>query len=268
MPYIDTHTHIYLEQFNQDRAAVVDRAKNAQVSHLLMPNIDSHTAVFMMKAARDFPDTCLPMMGLHPTSIKATWKTELEMIEGWFNKYDFVAVGETGMDLYWDQTYEAEQKESFARHIAWAAAFKLPLVIHSRNSLNEIFDVLEAHSNLALTGVFHCFPGTPEQAAKVLDMGFMLGIGGVVTYKNSLMADVVSSVGMEHIILETDAPFLSPFPHRGKRNESAFLPYIAEKIAALKGLDVEDVAQVTTTNASRLFGLKVGGFAAFESYRR
>lgn len=264
MPLIDTHTHIYLEQFNQDRAAVVDRALDAQVSHLLMPNIDSHTVVSMMKVARDFQGICLPMMGLHPTSVKATWMTELEVIEGWFEKHDFVAVGETGIDLYWDKTYAAEQKEALSRHIIWASKFDLPLVIHARNSLNEIFDVLEAHSNLSLTGVFHCFPGTPEQAAKALDMGFMLGIGGVVTYKNSLMADVVRSVGMEHLILETDAPFLSPFPHRGKRNESAYLPYIAEKIAELKGIEQAEIARITTENANRLFGLMSLEVSEFE----
>lgn len=256
LQYIDTHTHLYLEQFNRDRAAVVDRALKAQVSHLLMPNIDSHTVVAMMKATREFPGLCLPMMGLHPTSVKATWQTELEVIEGWFDKYDFVAVGETGIDLYWDKSYAGEQKEVLAWHIIQAEKKSLPLVIHSRNSLPEIFDVLVAHRSTSVTGVFHCFPGNLEQAKQVLDMGFMLGIGGVVTYKNSLMAEVVSAVDLENLVLETDSPFLSPAPHRGKRNESSFLPHIAQKVAELKGLKVEEVAQTTTANAAKLFGLK------------
>ncbi|MFP4064602.1 MAG: TatD family hydrolase [Bacteroidales bacterium] len=255
MELIDTHTHIYLEQFDYDRAEVVDRAEKAQVSHFLMPNIDSHTVVSMMAAARQFPGRCLPMMGLHPTSVKTTYHTELANIEGWLKKGGFVAVGETGIDLYWDKTYKDEQQESLEHHIHWAREYSLPLVLHSRNSLNELFDVLMPRQDPALKGVFHCFPGNAAQAAKVIDMGFMLGIGGVVTYKNSLMADVVKAVNLSHLILETDAPFLSPVPFRGKRNESAYLPHIAERIAEIKGIDVEEVAGVTTANARRMFGV-------------
>ncbi len=252
---IDTHTHIYLEQFDQDRAKVVDRAVKARVSHLLMPNIDSHTVISMMAAARQYPGKCLPMMGLHPTSVKATWQTELANIEKWLKKGDFVAVGETGIDLYWDKTYLAEQKESMEQHIHWAKEYSLPLVLHSRNSLDELFDVLMPAQDSSLSGVFHCFPGDPGQARKVIDMGFMLGIGGVVTYKNSLMAEVVDAVDLEHLLLETDAPFLSPVPYRGRRNESAYLLYIAERIAEIKGVEVEEVAEVTTANARQLFRL-------------
>ncbi len=253
---IDTHTHIYLEQFDHDRAKVVDRAVKAQVSHLLMPNIDSHTVISMMAAARQYPGKCLPMMGLHPTSVKATWQTELTNIEKWLQKGEFVAVGETGIDLYWDKTYLAEQKESLERHIHWAKEYALPLVLHSRNSLDELFDVLMPAEDPSLSGVFHCFPGDPAQARKVIDMGFMLGVGGVATYKNSLMADVVDAVDLEHLLLETDAPFLSPVPYRGKRNESAYLLYIAERIAEIKAVTVEEVAEVTTANARKLFRLE------------
>ena len=252
---IDTHTHIYLEQFDHDRAKVVDRAVKAQVSHLLMPNIDSHTVISMMAAARQYPGKCLPMMGLHPTSVKTTYRTELANIEKWLKKGEFVAVGETGIDLYWDKTHLAEQKESLERHIHWAKEYALPLVLHSRNSLDELFDVLMPEQDPSLTGVFHCFPGNVTQARKVIDIGFMLGIGGVVTYKNSLMAEVVDAVDLEHLLLETDAPFLSPVPYRGKRNESAYLTYIAGRIAEIKGVTVEEVAEITTANARRLFRL-------------
>ena len=253
---IDTHTHIYLEQFDHDRAKVVDRAVKAQVSHLLMPNIDSHTVISMMAAARQYPGKCLPMMGLHPTSVKTTYRTELANIEKWLKKGEFVAVGETGIDLYWDKTHLAEQKESLERHIHWAKEYALPLVLHSRNSLDELFDVLMPAEDPSLSGVFHCFPGDPAQARKVIDMGFMLGVGGVATYKNSLMADVVDAVDLEHLLLETDAPFLSPVPYRGKRNESAYLLYIAERIAEIKAVTVEEVAEVTTANARRMFRLR------------
>jgi len=261
---IDTHTHIYLEQFDHDRAEVVDRAEKAQVSHLLMPNIDSHTVVSMMAAARQFPGKCLPMMGLHPTSVKTTYKTELANIGKWLEKGEFVAVGETGIDLYWDKTHVTEQKESLEHHIHWAKEYSLPLVLHSRNSLNELFDVLMPRQDPSLRGVFHCFPGNAAQAGKVTDIGFMLGIGGVITYKNSLMAEVVEAVDLKHIILETDAPFLSPVPYRGKRNESAYLLYIAERIAEIKGVDVDEVAEVTTANARRMFGLVAGSHGRSE----
>lgn len=255
MELIDTHTHIYLNQFDNDRAATVDRAVKAGVSRMLMPNIDSHTVGDMLAVTRKFPEQCLPMMGLHPTSVKETYRTELSVIENWFTKEHFAAVGESGLDLYWDTRYEQEQKEALEMHIGWAVQYNLPLVLHSRNSLKLLMDMIDQHRQPALTGVFHCYPGGPEDAFKVIDMGFMLGIGGVVTYKNSLMAEVVKAVNLEHIILETDAPFLSPVPYRGKRNESAHLVYVAERIAEIKGVTVEEVASVTTANARKLFGM-------------
>ena len=255
MKLVDTHTHIYLKQFDGDRRDVVKRAVDAGVQKQLMPNIDSLTVEPMLAVAKEFPGTCLPMMALHPTSVKANYMNELEMAEKWFAQETFVAVGETGIDLYWDNTFKAQQKESLARHISWAAEYNLPLVLHSRNSLNEIFDVLDAHRHVSFAGVFHCFPGDADQARKAIDKGFMLGIGGVVTYKKSMMFDVVKAVGLDHIILETDAPYLAPVPHRGKRNESAFLVHIAEKVADIKDVTVEEVTSVTTANAIRLFNL-------------
>ena len=253
MEIIDTHTHIYLEQFDKDRPAAIERAIQAGVSRLLMPNIDSRSVASMLAVAEDYPEICIPMMALHPTSVKADYNQELEATAAWLENERFVAIGETGIDLYWDTTFIAEQKESLARHIHWAVQYGLPLVLHARNSLNEIFDVLNAHRHLSFTGVFHCFPGDARQAAKVVDMGFLLGIGGVVTYKKSLMPGVVQFAGLDHIILETDAPYLAPVPHRGKRNESAFLTHVAEKIADITGSGVEEVADRTTANARKLF---------------
>ena len=253
MEIIDTHTHIYLEQFDKDRPAAIGRAIQAGVSRLLMPNIDSRSVASMLAVAEDYPEICIPMMALHPTSVKADYNQELEATAARLEKERFVAIGETGIDLYWDTTFIAEQKESLARHIHWAVQYGLPLVLHARNSLNEIFDVLNAHRHLSFTGVFHCFPGDARQAAKVVDMGFLLGIGGVVTYKKSLMPEVVQFAGLDHIILETDAPYLAPVPQRGKRNESAFLTHVAEKIADITGSEVEEVADRTTANARKLF---------------
>jgi len=250
---IDTHTHIYLKQFDADREAVIERALAAGVKQQLMPNIDSKTIPSMLAVAAQFPGVCLPMMALHPTSVKENYKEELNIIGHWLEKKDFVAVGETGIDLYWDKTFEDAQKEALAQHIHWSVKYRLPLVLHSRNSMKELFDVLEAHKHLSFTGVFHCFPGNVQQAKKAIGMGFMLGIGGVVTYKRSMMAEVVKAVGLEHIILETDAPYLAPVPHRGKRNESAYLVDVAEHIALFKGTTTEDVVATTTENAVRMF---------------
>ncbi len=250
---IDTHTHVYLGQFDADRRAVIERAVAAGVRQQLMPNIDSKTVSLMLAVAAEFPDVCLPMMALHPTSVKENYQEELDVIGRWLEKEDFLAVGETGMDLYWDKTFETQQKEALSQHIYWAVQYRLPLVLHSRNSMKVLFDVLEAHKHLSFTGVFHCFPGDVQQAKKAIGMGFMLGVGGVVTYKKSMMAEVVKAVGLEHIILETDAPYLAPAPHRGKRNESAYLVHVAKHIAQIKNITTEEVAAVTTRNALRMF---------------
>ncbi len=255
MKLIDTHTHLYLPQFDGDRTEVVDRAGKAGVSAMLMPNIDSRTAHQMLKISGLFSGKCLPMMGLHPTAVNKSYRGELDRLGRWFETERFVAVGETGIDLYWDTTYADEQIDALERHIDWAVRFQLPLVLHSRNSLKELLDVITNHKQCNLRGVFHCFPGNAEEAKKVPDLGFMLGIGGVVTYKNSKMADVVAAVGLENIVLETDAPYLAPVPKRGKRNESAFLRFVAGKIAEISGTTIDEVARTTTGNAVRLFAL-------------
>jgi TatD DNase family protein len=255
MEWIDTHVHIYLPEFDEDRGEVVFQAIESGVKQLLMPNVDSRTIGPMMEAASKFPGICLPMMALHPTSVKDDFEQKMLEVEQWLAKGDFVAVGETGIDLYWDKTHFEQQLIAFRRHAELSLQYDLPLVIHSRNALNEIFNVVEEFRGSSLKGVFHCFPGDLQQAEKAIDLGFLLGIGGVVTYKNSTMARVVEHVGLEHIILETDAPYLAPVPYRGKRNQSSFIPLIGRKVAELTGNTLPQTAEITTQNAKALFGL-------------
>ncbi len=256
MEWIDTHVHIYLPEFDNDRDKVIADALEGGVSHLLMPNVDGHTFEPLMHAASKYPGVCLPMMALHPTSVKNDYLDQMMKVEQWLAKGCFVAVGETGIDLYWDKTHFNEQVFAFRRHAELAIQYNLPLVIHSRNALEEIFSVLEEFRGSGLKGVFHCFPGDLQQAEKVTDMGLLLGIGGVVTYNNSTMAKVVKHVGLQHIILETDAPYLAPVPHRGKRNQSNYIPLIGRKVADLTESTLAQTAQITTQNAYSLFGIK------------
>jgi TatD DNase family protein len=253
--YIDTHTHLYLEQFAGDRSGVVQHALDLDVRFMLLPNVDEETVGPMLELHKLFPENCLPMMGLHPTSVKPGFEAILEKMKPLFAETKFYGVGETGIDLYWDKTYFDLQVKSFRIQIEWALEFNLPVVIHARNSVQEIMDVLESYRNTGLRGVMHCFPGNPEQAEWFVDLGFHLGIGGVVTYKNSEMAKVVEQIDTEHLILETDAPYLPPVPHRGKRNEPSYIPVIAEKIARIKGLSMNEVADITTRSAKKLFNI-------------
>ncbi len=252
---IDTHTHLYLEQFDGDRSLAVERALAKGVEKMLLPNVDQDTILPMLQLCRDFPDHCLPMMGLHPTSVKPGYETILEEMYGRLKNEYYVAVGETGIDLYWDKTHKGLQVNAFRTQIEWALEFDLPVVIHSRNSVDEIMEVLEPYRNNGLKGVMHCFPGDVQQGRWFIDFGFVLGIGGVVTYKKSLMAEVVKQTSLEHLILETDAPYLPPVPYRGKRNEPEFLPFIAEKIAEIKGINSLEVAKETSGTSRLLFGL-------------
>jgi TatD DNase family protein len=220
---------------------------------MLLPNIDSRSVDGMLSLCNAFPENCFPMMGLHPTSVKDNFEEELQLLDEWFEKQKFYAVGETGIDLYWDKTYQKEQEETFIHQINLAKNSKLPIVIHTRNSFDEIFAILEKHNSKELTGVFHCFTGNLPQAEKILEMGFMLGIGGVVTFKNSGLDKVVDELNLKHIVLETDAPYLAPIPYRGKRNESAYILIIADRIAEIKNMTVEKVAEITSANARSLF---------------
>jgi len=255
MFFIDTHTHLYAEEFSEDIDMVIQRASEKNVTTLLLPDIDKSTRPGMLELCKKFPEVCLPMIGLHPTSVKADYKEELKEIENTINDQKFYGIGETGIDLYWDKTFINEQIESFTFQIELALQHHLPLVIHSRKSLNEIISILKKYNSTGLTGVFHCFPGNIREAEQLIDMGFYIGIGGVVTYKNSTMSEVVKHFDLSHIVLETDAPYLTPVPFRGKRNESSYIPVIAKFIAQLKSIRIEEVAETTSANANKLFSL-------------
>ncbi len=253
--FFDTHTHLYLEQFDQDRQKVVEKAIENGVQYMLLPNVDEDTIEPMLDLHRQHPQNCLPMMGLHPTSVKPGFEKVLQSMKNLFDHTRFYAVGETGIDLYWDKTFFELQLQSFQTQIEWALELKLPLVVHARNSLDEIKDVLQSYRNRGLMGVMHCFPGNIQQAQWFTDYGFHLGIGGVVTYKNSEMAKVAEQIPLDRIILETDAPYLPPVPYRGKRNAPSYIPLIAEKIAQLKNLCVNEVAAATSATARQLFNI-------------
>jgi TatD DNase family protein len=252
MYLIDTHTHIYLPEFDDDRAEMMDRAKKAGVELLLLPAIDSSTHGAMLLTEKTFGQ-CRAMMGLHPCSVKQDYMQELEIINQHLSHRRFIAIGEIGLDFYWDKTFTREQYEAFHRQIELALTHDLPIVIHSRNATDECIDVVEQYPEVR--GVFHCFTGNLTQAEKLIEIGFMLGIGGVVTFKNSGLDKVIAQTGIGQVILETDAPYLAPVPYRGKRNEPAYTKLVAEKIAAVTNLPVEKVAEKTTENAKKLFGL-------------
>lgn len=253
--FIDSHTHLYLEQFSNDRDEVIQRAIGEEVSKMFLPNIDVRTIVPMLELVDRFPENCFPMMGLHPTSVKEDYQDVLEEIKSHLDKRKFIAIGEIGIDLYWDKTFINEQKEAFSMQIEWAKKLQLPIVIHARDSFNEIFEVLDNIWEEGLTGVFHSFSGDLQQAEKALSYQFYLGINGIVTFKNSALADIVAKVPVERILLETDAPFLSPAPLRGKRNESCNILHIAKKISEIYNLSLSQLAEITSKNALNLFKL-------------
>ena len=250
---VDSHAHLYDEQFDGDRDTVIARAVECGIERMLLPNIDAQTIQPMLEVCRKYPGRCFPMLGLHPTSVGEDFEQQLEIIESYLDHTEIAAIGETGVDLYWDKQYIGQQLEAFRVQIGWAKKYGLPLSIHCRKSYNEIIALLKKEQDGSLTGVFHCFPGNIRQAEEVTGLGFMLGIGGVVTYKNAEMAAVVQHTGIEHILTETDAPYLPPAPFRGKRNESAYIHYIIQKIAELKSMPVKEVADATNANAERVF---------------
>ena len=255
--FIDTHTHIFEPEFAEDRAAAVERAVNAGVTTLCLPCINENSIERMESMCREYPDVCRAMIGLHPTELGNDYKATLERFyDRLKSNPGYIAIGEVGIDLYWDDSRRDEQIDAFCRQIEWAHEMSLPLVIHSRNAFDELYSVMENNRSKNLKGVFHCFSGTKEEAEKLLSFdGFYLGIGGVVTYKNSSLPQVLTTVPLDRVVLETDSPYLAPVPKRGKRNESAYIPYIAHKLAEVYGCPVEEVAAVTTDNARRLFGI-------------
>ena len=255
---IDTHTHIYSEDFEVDLHDVMLRAKNAGVTQLLLPNINSESIGPMESVCLRFPN-CIPMMGLHPGYVKEDWENQLSTIEKklFKNPEIYCAIGEIGMDLFWDQTFLEEQKVAFRRQVQWAKELNLPIAIHARNAFDEIFEILDDEKNENLSGVFHCFTGNREQANHIINYrNFKFGIGGVVTYKNSELPEVLKEIDLIDIVLETDAPYLPPVPHRGKRNESSYVELVADKLADIYGVSLQEIAKQTTENAVKLFHLE------------
>jgi TatD DNase family protein len=254
MTLIDTHAHLYLPEFDEDRTEVVQRAKDVGVDKVLLPNIDSSTTKWMHDMVSKYPKMCIPMMGLHPCSVKSdTYQSELNHVGDFLKKGDYIAVGEIGMDLHWDKTTKDIQEEAFTVQCKWAVEMDLPVAIHSRNATRELIDVLQKLKLKNLRGVFHCFGDGIEEANDIIDLGFYLGIGGVATFKNSGLSPVLEQVDLKHIILETDSPYLAPVPNRGKRNESSYVKLVAQKMAEIHDLDFKQIADITTSNARELF---------------
>ena len=255
MVLTDTHTHLYYETDRDKQDEQIARCKANNIDRLFLPNVDVASVPQVFSLANTYPGSCFPMLGLHPCSVKAGWKQELDAIKLAADHHKIYAIGEIGIDLYWDETTLNEQISAFKAQIQWAKHLKLPISIHCRNAFDEVFDVLKQETDADLRGIFHCFTGNREQAEFIISLGFYLGIGGVVTYKNSGLDKVVAEIDLQHIVLETDSPYLSPVPYRGKPNESSYLVYIARKVAELHHTDVETVANITTANSKTVYGI-------------
>ncbi len=255
MQLIDTHTHLYLEQFNKDRHDVVESAINKGIDTLLLPNIDRNSIEPMLQLCRDFPQNCYPMMGLHPTSVGSDYQEQLHIVETELKQGKYIAVGEIGLDFYWDKTFKSQQLDAFRLQLRLAIQHDLPVAIHTRDAFPEILDIVESEHKGKLRGVFHCFTGGPVEAERILEMDMLMGIGGVLTFKKSGLDAIVADIPLTHLLLETDAPFLAPAPFRGKRNESAYLLYVAKKLAEVKKIPLDTLAETCTANAKNLFKL-------------
>jgi len=251
----DTHTHLYYETDIEKRSALMQRCFENGISRLFLPNVDAASVAEVFDLTAAYPAHCFPMLGLHPCSVKNGWENILATIKNSANGHKIYAIGEIGIDLYWDKTTLKEQVTAFKQQIAWAKSLKLPIVIHCREAFNEVFEVLEGERDDDLRGIFHCFTGTLEQARKVIELGFYLGIGGVVTYKNAGLDKILPQIDVSHIVLETDSPYLTPVPYRGKPNESSYLIYVAQKVAELYQISLEQVADITTANSKQVFGI-------------
>ncbi len=251
----DTHTHIYYETDEEKLELQIQKCKANGIQRLFLPNVDSASMPLVLGLSEKYPETCFPMLGLHPCDVKENYEDELSQIHQAVKNNKVFAIGEIGMDLYWDKTFIKEQKNAFRTQIAWAKELDLPIVIHCRDAFDEVFEVLEDLKDEKLRGIFHCFTGNLEQAQKAIQLNFYLGIGGVLTYKKAGLAEVIQDIDLQHIVLETDAPYLAPVPYRGKPNESAYLIHIAEKLADIKGLSLEEIAEITTSNSIKVFGI-------------
>ncbi|SDF52622.1 TatD DNase family protein [Mucilaginibacter pineti] len=255
MVLTDTHTHLYYETIADKRTALLQRCTDNHVTRLFLPNVDAASVPLMVDLVQAYPAMCYPMLGLHPCSVKENWEQELAAIKAAHAQHQIYAIGEIGIDLYWDKTFLNEQITCFKQQIAWAKSLKLPIVIHCRDAFDEVYEVLQQEQGDDLRGIFHCFTGTIEQARKITGLGFYLGIGGVVTYKNAGLDNVVAQIPLKHIVLETDSPYLTPVPFRGKPNESSYLTYVAQKVADMHQTTVETVAEITTQNSKLVFGI-------------
>ncbi len=253
MELIDTHCHLYAPEFAEDIDNIIQRARSAGVVRFYLPAIDMESEKDMLDLEKRYPDICFAMQGLHPSSVKADIGDALKHVEESLSQKKFAAVGEIGLDFYWDRSFEKEQYRAFHQQIEWALHFDLPIVIHSRDSIEQTISVVRKHQNGKLRGIFHCFNEGEHQADEIVSLGFYLGIGGTLTYKNSKLPGVIKNIGMENIVLETDAPYLPPVPFRGKRNESSYIVYVAEKMAEIKGISPDEVARITTANALKIF---------------
>lgn len=255
MVLTDTHTHLYYETDPEKLDGLMQRCLDNQVRRLFLPNVDAESIPLVFGLAERFPEQCFPMLGLHPCDVKENFRKELDIISKEIAEKKIYAIGEIGIDLYWDKSTLNIQKEAFRIQIDWAKQMGLPIVIHCREAFDEIFEILDELRDEKLRGIFHCFTGNLEQAEKVIDLGFFLGIGGVLTYKNSGLDKVVQDIDLNHLVLETDSPYLTPVPHRGKSNESSYLVHIAQKLAEIKQLSIETIAAITTENSKKIFGV-------------
>jgi len=251
--YIDTHAHIYLPDFSEDINEVIDRSLDESVLRIYMPNIDRASIDEMLETELKFPQVCIPMIGLHPCSVQKNFEQELYIVEDWLAKRKFVGIGEIGTDLHWDKTHWAQQQEALRVQLNWAKDFKIPAILHSRDSIDDTIKLVSEENSKNLHGIFHCFTGTVHQANQIIEMGFKIGVGGVSTFKNGGMEKVLSEIGLEHMVLETDSPYLSPVPFRGQRNEPSRTSLIARRISELRKIDISEVAEVTTDLANKIF---------------
>lgn len=253
MKIIDTHCHLYVKEFENDIGQVIADAQQQGVQQFFLPNIDSDSIDSMLRLEANYPGVCIAMMGLHPCSVKADYKQQLQLVADWLQKRPFAAVGEIGLDFYWDKSFEQQQYEAFRKQIELALQHQIPIVIHTREAMQQCIDVVAAYKGSGLKGIFHCFGGTVEEAEKIINLGFYLGIGGVLTYKKSGLPEVLRHISLQHLVLETDSPYLAPVPKRGKRNESGYLKYIMAALTEIKKCAPEEIARITTANATFVF---------------
>lgn len=253
---IDSHSHIYSSEFKNEYSEIIERAKTAGVEKIILPNIDSSSINAMLRLSDEYPNYCLPLIGIHPTSVNEDYDKELEIIEYWLNKRSFFGIGEIGLDYYWDKTFKEEQIIVLETQLNWCLKHNLPAVLHIRDAFEDIFDIIEPFCKKGLTGVFHSFTGTLEEGQRAIDLGFLIGVNGLVTFKNAGIDKLIAQLPLEKLIVETDAPYLAPVPFRGKRNESAYVSYVVDKISDLKEVPVSKVSKITTANCKKLFKLE------------